>query len=204
MADFTQSATQSLLAHQELEHAGATNNVVGSAIDCSTWLMAQITAWLANIETTANATGVGFIIQGSIETSGNDWVDIVRFTGTTTAAVDDACGGDEPIGETVIAIASTTGYTVGGLVYLKDATGIAESEWGEVVAIVTNTSIKLMDGLITAKTTTDDIVYSQAQRFSVLVECAGLKRLRACVVHQAATGSNIRVKCTAVAATDLE
>ena len=201
MADYTQSATQSLLAHQEITHPA---NVVGSAVDCSTWLAVQIVAWLANIETTANLTSVNIIIQGSIETSGNDWFDIMRFSGSTTAAVDDVFGENEAIGETVIALASTTGYTVGRLVYIKDATSIATSEWGEVVKIVTNTSITLMDGLIVAKVATDDIVYSQAERFSVCVDCSGLKRIRACVLHQSATGSTIRVKCDGVAATDIE
>ena len=201
MADYTQSTTQDLLAHQEIARGA---NVVGTAVVCAGWLMAQVTAWLANIGTTANATGVSFIIQASVETTGNDWVDILRFTGTTTEAVDDALTGNEGIGVTEIALASTTGYTVGGLVYLKDLTGVAESEWGEVAAISAAASITLLDGLITAKVLTDDIVYSQAERFSVLIDCSGFKRLRACVVHQAATGSAIRVKSTAVAATAIE
>ena len=200
MADFTQSATQTLLTHQEITHPA---NVVGSDLDCSTWLSVQITAWLANIETTANATGVAFIIQGSIETSGNDWIDLVRFTGSITAAETEVLTATEPIAETVLALASTTNLVVGGLIYLADDTGVAESEWAEIVAVVTNTSITIMDGLIVAKVADDD-VYTQAQRFSALVLCDGLKRIRAVVVHQAATGSDIRVKCTAVAAIDIE
>lgn len=200
MADYTQSATQTLLAHQEITHPA---NVVGTAVDCSTWISAQITAWLANIETTVNATGVAFILQGSIETSGNDWFDLVRFTGSTTAAETEALTATEPIGETVLAMAATANLTVGDIIYVKDETGVAESEWGEIVAVATNASITLMDGLITEKVANDD-VYDQAQRFSALVLCDGLKRIRACVVHQAATGSDIRVKCTAVAATDIE
>ena len=200
MSDYTQSATQNLLTHQEITHPA---NVVGTAIDCTTWLSAQITAWLANIETTANATGVAFIIQGSIETSGNDWIDLVRFTGSITAAETEVLTATEPIAETVLAMASTTNLVVGDLVYVKDDTGVSESEWGEIVAVVTNTSIALMDGLIVEKVANDD-VYDQAQRFSALVLCDGLKRIRAVVVHQAATGSDIRVKCTAVGATDIE
>lgn len=200
MADYTQSATQTLLAHQEITHPG---NVVGSAIDCSTWLMAQVTAWMANIETTANATGVGFIIQGSVETSGNDWVDIHRFTGSTTAAETEVLTATEEVAETAIAVASTTNLVVGSLIYIKDDTSVETSEWHEIVAVATNTSVTLMDGLAVEKVADDDI-YTQAQRFTLAVDCAGFKRLRACVVHQAATGSDMRVKCTAVAATDLE
>ncbi|MBE3134862.1 MAG: hypothetical protein IMZ55_15450 [Acidobacteria bacterium] len=200
MSDYTQSATQELLAHQEITHPG---NVFGASIDCTTWLSAQITGWLANIETTANATGVAFIVQGSIETSGNDWIDLVRFTGSTTAAEAEALTATEPIGETVLALAATANLVVGGLIYILDHTSVAASEWAEIVAVATNASITIMDGLIVAKVADDD-VYTQAQRFSALVLCDGLKRLRAGVVHQAATGSDIRVKCTAVGATDIE
>lgn len=200
MADFTQSATQDLLAHQEITHPA---NVVGTAVDCSTWLTVQITAYIANIETTANATGASFIIQGSIETSGNDWVDLVRFTGSTTAAETEVLTATEPIGETVLAMASTTNLVVGDYIYIKDDTSVATSEWHEIVALVANTSITIMDGLAVEKVADDD-VYDQAQRFSALVMCDGLKRIRACVVHQSATGSDLRVKCAAVAATDIE
>jgi hypothetical protein len=158
---------------------------------------------MANIETTANATGVGFIIQGSIETTGNDWVDIHRFTGSTTAAETEVLTATEPIGETVMALASTTNLLVGSLIYIKDDTSVATSEWHEIVAVATNTSITLMDGVLVAKVADDD-VYTQAQKFTLAVDCAGFKRLRACVIHQAATGSDMRVQCTAVAATDLE
>jgi hypothetical protein len=200
MSDYTQSATQTLLAHQEITHPA---NVVGTAIDCSTWLSCQVCAWLANIETTANATGAAFIIQGSIEASGNDWVDLVRFTGSTTAAETEVLTATEPIGETVMAMASTTNLAVGDIIYIKDDTSVGDSEWHEIVAVATNTSVTLMDGLAVEKVANDD-VYDQAQRFSALVLCDGLKRLRACVVHQAATGSDLRVKCTAVAVTDIE
>ena len=200
MADFTQSATQELLAHQEITHPA---NVVGSAVDCSTWLTCQVTAWLGYIETTANATGVAVKIEGSIETSGNDWIPLATFTGSTTAPVTQALTATEPIAETVLAIAATVSFVVGGIIYIKDETSVATSEWGEVVAVVTDTSITLKDGLIVQKVAGDD-VYTQASIFSCLVMCDGLKRLRAVVVHQAATGSDIRVKVTAVAATDIE
>lgn len=200
MADYTQSATQDLLAHQEITHPA---NVIGTAVDCSTWLMAQVTAFLANIETTANATGAAVVIQGSIETSGNDWVDILRFVGSTTAAETEVLTATEPVSETVMAVASTTNLVVGDLIYIKDDTSVATSEWHEIVAVAANTSITLADGLAVEKVANDD-VYDQAQRFTLPVDCAGFKRIRAIVVHQAGTGSDLRVKVTAVAATDIE
>jgi hypothetical protein len=200
MADITQSATQSLLAHQEITHPG---NVIGTGVDVSSWLAAEISVWLANIETTANATGVAVAIQGSVEASGNDWVDLMRWTGSTTASETEVLTATEPVGETVLAMASTTNLAVGDLVYVKDDTGVAESEWHEIVSVATNTSITIADGLAVEKVANDD-VYDQAQRFTLTVDCAGLKRIRAIVVHQAATGSDIRVKASMVGATDIE
>ena len=200
MSDFTQSATQELLAHQEVMHPA---NVVGASVDCSTWISIEVTYWIGKIETTANATGPACIIQGSIETSGNDWFDLARFVGSITAAETEVATATEPIGETVIAVASTTNLVVGGLIYFKDDTSVATSEWGEIVAVATNASITLMDGLLVEKVANDDI-FTQAERFSALILCEGIKRIRACFVHQAASGSDMRIKCTAVAATDIE
>ena len=200
MADYTQSATQSLLAHQEV---ALNANVVGSAIDCSTWLAMQVAYLIGKVETTANATGPACIIQGSIEASGNDWFDIMRFTGSTTAAVTQAMTATEPIGETSLAIAATASFLVGSFIYIKDETSVETSEWGEVVKVTTDTSVTVMDGLLVEKVANDDL-YTQAQRFSCLIDCSGLKRIRACFVHQSATGSTMRIQCTGVAATDIE
>lgn len=202
MSDITQSATQTLLAHQEITHPG---NVIGSSVAVAGWLEAEISVWLANIETTANATGVAVVIQGSVESSddSDDWVDLMRWTGSTTAAESEGVNATEPVGETVVAAASTTNLAVGDTIYIKDATSVETSEWHEIVAVVTNTSVTLMDGLAVEKES-GDTIYDQAQRFSITVDCAGLKRIRAVVVHQAATGSDIRVKASMVGATAIE
>lgn len=200
MADLTQSATLELLEHQEITHPG---NVVGPDVNCATWLSIQITVWLASIETTANAAGVAVILQGSSETSGNDWFDLYRFTGPTVASETEVMTATEPTGEKVLAVASTTNLTVGDLIYIKDDTAVTDGEWHEIVAVVTNTSVAIMDGLAVEKVANDDI-YDQASRWSIRIELDGIKRIRACVVHQAATGSDQRVKVTGVAATDIE
>lgn len=200
MADFTQSATVQLLAHQEITHPA---NVIGSGSSVAGWLAAQVDVWLANIETTANATGVSVAVQGSVEASGNDWQDIMRWVGSTTAAETEVCTATEPVGETVIAVASTTNLTVGDIIYIKDDTSVATSEWHEIVAVATNTSITLADGLAVEKVANDDI-YDQAQRFTITFSCEGLKRVRVIIIHQAATGSDLRVKASMVGATAIE
>jgi hypothetical protein len=201
MADYTQGDVLTLLAHSEITHPG---NLVGAAIACPGWLEAEISAWIANIETTANAVGAVLVVQSSIDDAGNNWQDVLRVSCSTTAAESEALtSATEAIGATVLELASTTNLTVGDLIYIKAAAGVANSEWCEIAKVVTNTSIEIVDGLEVAKAS-GDLVYDQAQRFSVRIPLAGLRRLRALVIHQSGTGSDLRVEVTARAATAFE
>jgi hypothetical protein len=200
MSDFTQSATVELLEHSEIMHPG---NLIGEASPVAGWIAARVDVWLANIETTANATGVAIAVQSSLEATGDDWQDEMRWTGSTTAAETEALTATEGVGVKEIAVASTTNLTVGDLIYIADDTGVEQSEWHEIVKVTTNTSIEIADGLAVEKVSGDDI-YDQAQRFTITIPCEGVKRIRVIVIHQAATGSNIRVKAAMVGATAIE
>ncbi len=203
MADYTQ-AQDTLLAHQEITHPGT---VVGTPVDVSSYLYGVVHIWQANIETTANlAAGLDYIdIQVSPYASGNDWQSIRKLVPSTTASADEALSdaGGEPQGETVIAVASTTGFDAADLVYIKAAAGLANSEWADVASIATNTSITLVDGLATAKAQ-NDVIYDQACRWAVYVDFAGIARIRLVVKHQGATGSDWRIQAALESATDME
>jgi hypothetical protein len=200
MADLTQSAVVDLLAHQEITHPG---NVVGAWTSIESYLSGMIAIWLANIETTANATGVIVTVEGSNSADGSDPFILQRFAGSATAAETEVLTATEPIGETVMAVASTTNLTVGDVIYIKDDTSVATSEWHEIVAVATNTSITLKDGLAVEKVANDD-VYNQASKFLFPFQNVGLKAIRVVIVHQAASGSDIRVKAEGVFETDIE
>lgn len=202
MADYTQAQAE-LLAHQELTHPGS---IIGTPVDVSTWLGGIVHIWHANIETTANLTaGLDYIdIQVSPNASGNLWQPIGRYMPSGTAATDTAFDADEAIGQTVLSVATTAGKTTGGLIYLKDATGVAESEWAEVVSVVTDDTVTVADGIAVAKTNSEDHIYSQASRWAHHVDLAGVLRLRIVVHHHGATGSDWRVYAVLEAATDIE
>ena len=55
MSDFTQSATQTIIAHQALTHPGM---LEGTPVACASYLSGTIVVRVANVETIANATGV--------------------------------------------------------------------------------------------------------------------------------------------------
>ena len=201
MADFTQTES-TLLTHQAITHPG---NVIGSALDVATYLRGVVRIFLANVETTANATGVSVRLEYSGEATGDDWSKYVEWTGSTTAAETEALSdaGGEPEDETTLAVASTANLAVGDLIYIRDDDSVAGGEWRRIVSVVTNTSVTIDTGLTAAKVQNDDI-FDQAEIFSIPVQLEGIKRLRVAIVHQAATGSDIHVKALGTFATDIE
>lgn len=201
MSDITQSATQTIISHQALTHP---NMLEGTPVAVATYLSGVITVRIANVETTANATGVMVWVQGSFETTGDDaWFDLVTFSGTTVAAETEAMTATEPVAETVMACASTTNLVVGDLIYLQDASVVADGEWHKIVKVVTNTSITIDYGLAVQKDSSD-FIWTSADIFVAQINCEGLKRVNVLVVHEAATGSNLHVLADAVFATDIE
>jgi len=201
MADYTQAQSE-LLAHQELTHPG---HIVGADVNVATMLSGVVHIWQGKIETTADLTaGLDFIeIQASPDASGNLWQTIGKYVPSGTAATDTAFDAGEDIGQTVLSVATTAGKTTGGLIYIVDATGIAQSEWAEVATVVTDDTVTVVDGLVVAKTT-DDHIYTQASRWAQYVDLSGYLRLRVVVQHYGATGSDWRVYAVLEAATDFE
>ena len=203
MADYTQSATATIIAHQALTHPGM---LEGTPVACATYLSGVITVRIASVEATANATGVMVWIQGSFETSGDDaWFNLATFRGSTVVPETEALnGGGEPIAETVIACASTANLLVEDYIYLQDASVVADGEWHYITKVVTNTSITIDYGLAVAKDDSD-FIWTEADVFVCnLQDLGGLKRVNVLVVHEAGTGSNLHVLAEGVFATDLE
>ena len=202
MADLTQSATQTIISHQALTHAAM---LEGTPVAVATYLSGTITVRVANVETTANATGVMVWIQGSFETSGDDaWFMLMKFRGSTAAAETEAMTATEPVGEVVLACASTTNLVVEDLVYIQDASVVADGEWHQIVAIDANASITIDYGLAVEKDSSD-FIWTEADIFTFhLSDLGGLKRVNVLVVHEAATGANLHVLAEGVFATDME
>lgn len=201
MSDITQSATQTIISHQALTHAGM---IEGTPVAVASFLSGVITVRIANVETTANATGVMVWIQGSFESTGDDaWFDIATFQGGTTAAESEAMTATEPVTETTLAVASTTNLTVGDWIYIQDTTTVADGEWHKITKVTLNTSIGIDYGLAVQKDSAD-VIFTEADIFTLYVNCEGLLRINVLVVHEAATGSNIHVLADGIFATDIE
>ena len=83
----------------------------------------------------------------------------------------------EPATETALAVALTAGFATKDLVYLQDIDTLADSEWGRLQEIVTNTSLDLIDGLTNEKSTAGSGCVFQ---------------------HEGTTGANVHVKAMMV------
>jgi hypothetical protein len=220
MADNTQLlnvlAAHSMIVHPDVQSHGA--------LSVASWLSGTVYLYHANLETTANADGVTYRIQGRGDTSGDqgpNWVDLVALVTGTTAAVQRGLTATEAAGEEALAVDSdpTASFTVGLSVYVRDTNaGSPSSASGSLSSPETlsewqslNTSsagpdiVTLVDeGLEDQKDSSDEIL-TQAEVFAVHMEdLGGISQLRLLVEHRGATGSNIHYKAAFLAATDIE
>jgi hypothetical protein len=138
--------------------AVAQNTVVASAIvDCLLHEASHL-AIQAFLDTETAHTGTEFIVQVSSNTTGDeDWCEWTRFVGLiATANKEDITNNPLAAAGTSITVGSTTGYTVGLLFAIKDAT-LVNSELCIATVITTNTSITILDGVTNEHANTADL-----------------------------------------------
>lgn len=162
--------------------------VVSSVIDVSTIFAACFFVHFGRRATTALTVPTNFRIEGSAKSSGDGhWFPLAIVSSEIAAAESEAVSGTEAAGSTVIEVASTTNLTVGDIVYFDNGT-IANSEWGRIKAVSTNTSITLEEGIVNAQT--GATIFDQGQIITIPVDLSLVKRVRV-VVDNAGTGQAI-------------
>lgn len=178
--------------------AVAQNAVAKSGtLDCALHAGSQL-AIQAFLDSTTAHTGTEFIVQVSSALSGDeDWQEWTRFVGLIGTANSEAVT-NNPLaaGATSITCASTTGYTVGLLFAIEDAT-LVNSELCYATAIATNTSITTLDG-VTLEHQNTAVLYNIALNQVVMLS-ASVVRARVLVNNgYDADGStlNYKVRCT--------
>jgi hypothetical protein len=195
MATITKTQGTTILTHQAVTHP---DTVKGTAQDVSTKLAVTIYMFHASVEATANTNPGSFLVQESASSSGNeDWATIATYTAGSTTASTEAMTATEPVGETVLAVASTTGFVAGDNLYIQDTGTLADSEWGKCQEIVTNTSINLIDGLTNEKDSSD-VIWNDAEIFVFDRVLTAVGRIRVVFQHEGSTGANAHVKAIMV------
>lgn len=183
------------LAHQAVTHPAT---VVGSALDVSTKLAMTLALFHASVEAVANTNPGKFLVQISGAASGNeDWVTIYEFDATVSTADTEAMTATEPIGETSLAVASTTGFVVNDILYIQDTGVLADSEWGRCREITGTPTIDLVDGLTNQKDNAD-VIWNDADMFTCQLDLTSVGRVRVVFQHEGAAGANCHIKAQAI------
>ena len=135
-----------------LQSVAASSVLVGSAVDVSTVMGCSVFIHFGRRSATSAGAGVNIRIEASSKSSLNGhWYPLAIYTTGFAACEAEAVSGTVNSGTNVITVASTANLTAGDLIYIDNGT-IANSEWGRVKSIVSNTSITIEDNLLNAQT----------------------------------------------------
>jgi hypothetical protein len=189
----TKTVQTALLALQSV----ASNSVaVGAALDVANFLGATIGIRFGRRTASALTSPAIVRIEYSFATSGDSkWLVKEQRASSIVAAESEAVSGTVNAGTNVITVASTTNLAAGDLIYIDNGT-IANSEWGRVKSIVSNTSVTIEDNLTNAQTSST--LYDQADIFAAItLDLTSIKRIRA-VCDGSGTGQAVAVEvlCT--------
>lgn len=194
----TKTDSVEVLAHQAATHP---TTIVGSAIDCRTKRAATIFLYHGYVEATADTNPGAFLVQVRPDAGDGSvlehWITVAEFTAKGTTPDTEAFTATEPAAETVLAVASTTGFAVRDLLYLQDTGTLADSEWAEERTQVTNTSITIIDGLTNQKDSSD-VIWNDASKWVCALNLNGIESFRVVWCHEGATGANGHVKALAI------
>lgn len=142
-------------------------------------------------------TGTKVEVQISSNSSGDeDWTTLTSFISPTGTASSENPSGSEAIGQTVIEVASTTGFVADETrwIFIEDVGTVADSEMLLLVSAITDTSITVQDGLTVAKDSSD-VIFNIAQNYSIDIPFAA-NRVR--VIYDNtfdSDGATVHTKC---------
>lgn len=173
MATITKTQGVSLLS---LQSVASNTVVISSAVDVSSALAASFFIHFGRRTASALTEGMELRLEAAAKSSGNGhWFPLFVVKTNTAAAESEAVSGTVSSGTNVITVASTTNLVAGDTVYIDNGT-IANSEFGRVKSIVSNTSITIEDNLVNAQT--GATIYDQSEYFMGQVDLMAIGRLR--------------------------
>ncbi|MGB5051891.1 MAG: hypothetical protein WBO46_23285 [Caldilineaceae bacterium] len=162
-----------------LASTAASSVEISSALDVSTKMGGLVYARFGRRSATAAGAGANIRLEASMTSSGdNTWFPFAIFTTAFAACEAEAVSGTVGSGTNVITVASTTNLTAGDLIYIDNGT-IANSEWGRIKSIVSNTSVTIEDNLVNAQTSST--IYDAAEIYSPVAIPEGAYRIRAVI-----------------------
>ena len=159
-----------------LASTAASSRAVSSALDVSTKMGGQIYVRFGRRSATAAGAGVNIRLEASMTSSGdNSWFPFSIFTTAFAACEAEAVSGTVGSGTNVITVAATANLTAGDIIYIDNGT-IANSEWGRITSIVSNTSVTIEDNLVNAQTSST--IYDAAEIYAPIYMPEAAYRIR--------------------------
>lgn len=161
----TKTVQTALLAIQSV---AASSVVISSAFDMSGKIGGGIVhVRFGRRSATAAGAGANIRIESSSASSGdNTWFPLAVYTTAFAACESEAVSGTVSSGTNVITVASTTNLAAGDVIFIDNGT-IANSEWGRIKTISTNTSVTIEDNLVNAQTSST--LYDSAEIYPPVV-----------------------------------
>ena len=180
-----------LLAHQAVTHPAT---VKSDAVSVANIRRVRIELFHAIVEAEANTNPQTLHIQTNmLGADVEDWVTVVPIKVSNATPATEALTATEPVGETELAVTSSSGFAAEDIVYIQNAT-LANSEWQLVQELATTpTRIILVDGLEFEQSATSTL-WGSAQRFSVEINTEGIAEFRAVYMSEGGTAANTHFK----------
>lgn len=194
MATITKTIQTPLLSLQSVASGGV---AISSALDVSTLFACFVSVHFGRRATTALTVPCQIRIEASAKSSGDGhWFPLVQWATDIAASESESVSGTVSSGTNVITVASTTNLAYPDIIYIDNST-IANSEWGRIKSVVSNTSVTIEDNLVNAQT--GSTIYDQAQIFGATLDLTAVKRIRA-VCDNAGTGQAIAIEIQIITA----
>ena len=142
--------------------------------------------------------GTEYRIEGSQKASGNDtWCPLASWVAGSAACLAVSASADVAAGGTTVVVTSGTSIPARGDVVFWLNTAATASEWMKVISVAGTASFVFLDGLTNAQAAATSI-YTQAERFALLLDVEALTRARV-IVNNNASGTTqaiyTRVAC---------
>ena len=177
MATVSKTQGTSLIALQTLASAAV---ILGAAQDVSTKLAATVFLHVGRTATAALTNGVKLRIEASAKGSLDGyWFALAEFaTGVAASTTTATLTTGTTAGDIVLPMTATAGIVIGDKVYIREAGGETNSEFGRVKLVTLNTSVTIEDGTLFNHTITTTLVWSQAEFFVAQLDLTAIGRIR--------------------------
>lgn len=174
MANYTKTVQTALFSLQERSSGTV---LFSSEISVTNTIAASVFFRFGRCAAAALTTGCVFRVEAKGDDSAAAWFPLATIQTRIAAVESEAVSGTVNGGQAVVTVASTTNLTAGDIVFIRNTTP-ANSEWGRVLSVSTNTNITLEENLTNAQT--GATVYDDAEIYPpIILDLSSVRKIRA-------------------------